>query len=100
MAHTFSIISPKANKWWWRVDYVGIAVMITTSFFPVIYYVFLNDLAWRNFYLTTITALGSLVAAVSLLEVFQSDNYRKFRASFFVAFAMVAIVPLLHAMIL
>ena len=100
MAHTFSICSPKANKWWWRIDYVGIAVMITTSFCPIIYYTFLNDLVWRNFYLISILSLGSLVACISLLEIFQSDSYRVFRAGFFVAFAICAVFPLFHAIAL
>mmetsp|Transcript_1476 Transcript_1476/g.5564 ORF Transcript_1476/g.5564 Transcript_1476/m.5564 type:complete len:481 (-) Transcript_1476:2403-3845(-) len=100
MAHTFSICSPKANMWWWRIDYVGIAVMISTSFCPVVYYVFLNEVVWRNFYLVLILALGSLVATVSLMERFQRDDYRFYRAFLFIAFGMFSIIPLIHAFFL
>ena len=83
--------------WWWRIDYVGIAVMISTSFCPVVYYVFLNEVVWRNFYLVLILALGSLVATVSLMERFQRDDYRFYRAFLFIAFGMFSIIPLIHA---
>ena len=98
LAHTFSICSPKANKWWWRIDYVGIAVMIATSFCPMVYYVFLNHVVWRTFYLACILVFGSLVACVSLLERFQEDSYRYFRAYLFIAFGMFSVFPLLHAL--
>ncbi|QDZ21284.1 adipoR/hemolysin-III-related protein [Chloropicon primus] len=100
MAHTFSICSPLANKWWWRIDYVGIAVMIAGSFCPVVYYTFLNEVMWRNFYLAVILGLGGLVAGVSLLDRFQEDNYRVFRALLFVAFGLFAVFPIVHATLL
>lgn len=96
LAHTFSICSPRANRWWWRVDYVGIAVMICTSFFPPIYYIFLNDVQWRIFYLVSITILGICVATISLLERFQDDRYRTFRAMIFVALAAFGVFPVAH----
>lgn len=98
MAHTFSICSPKANKWWWRIDYVGIAIMITSSFCPVIYYTFLNHVLWRNFYLVCIFVLGTIVAGISLLEVFQRDSYRYLRTGLFVGLAFFAVFPLIHAL--
>ena len=100
MAHTFSITSPKANMWWWRIDYVGIAVMISTSYCPVVYYVFLQETTWRNFYLAVILAAGALVAGVSLLERFQEDSYRVYRAYLFVAYGFFAVIPLFHALTL
>jgi adiponectin receptor len=100
MAHTFSICSPKANKWWWRIDYVGIAIMITSSFCPLIYYVFLEEVLWRTVYLVSILFLGTVVACVSLLEIFQSDELRVLRTWLFVGLALFAIFPLFHACVL
>jgi adiponectin receptor len=50
-----------------RLDYVGIAVMIVTSFFPPIYYIFQCDPQWQIVYLTTISAFG-LMAIYTLLD--------------------------------
>ena len=97
LAHTFSICSPRANKWWWRIDYVGIAVMICCSFYPLVYYIFLEHVYWRRFYMVAITILGTGVATVSLLERFQDDRYRAFRAWIFVALGTCGIFPGVHA---
>jgi adiponectin receptor len=44
----------------WRFDYAGIAVLIVTSFVPAMYYAFLCEPFWRNFYLLTTTSMGRL----------------------------------------
>jgi len=42
----------------WRFDYAGIAVLIVTSFVPAMYYAFLCEPFWRNFYLLTTSSMG------------------------------------------
>ncbi len=42
----------------WRFDYAGIAVLIVASFYPAVYYAFLCQPFWRNFYLVTTTIAG------------------------------------------
>jgi len=43
----------------WRFDYAGIAVLIVASFYPAVYYAFLCQPYWRNFYLVTTTIAGA-----------------------------------------
>jgi adiponectin receptor len=42
----------------WRFDYAGIAVLIVASFVPAMYYAFLCEPWWRNFYLITTVSMG------------------------------------------
>eukprot|EP00882_Tetradesmus_deserticola_P028351 GHRQ01031580.1.p1 GENE.GHRQ01031580.1~~GHRQ01031580.1.p1 ORF type:complete len:373 (+),score=136.04 GHRQ01031580.1:189-1307(+) len=48
----------------WRFDYAGIAVLIVTSFVPAMYYAFLCEPWWRNFYLITTVTMGGSAGAV------------------------------------
>ena len=67
----------------WRVDYVGIAVLIVASFFPVVYYSFLCVPFVRHLYLATMTTLGFLTLGVTLSEKFQDSRYSPLRALLF-----------------
>jgi predicted membrane channel-forming protein YqfA (hemolysin III family) len=49
----------------WRFDYAGIAVLIVASFVPAMYYAFLCEPFWRNFYLLTTVSMGEFLGAVS-----------------------------------
>lgn len=42
----------------WRFDYAGIAVLIVASFVPAMYYAFLCQPFWRNFYLISTVSMG------------------------------------------
>lgn len=68
----------------WRFDYAGIAILIVTSFFPIVYYGFMCAPSWATFYLSCTSILGLCTVAVSLLEVFQKPEWRATRASMFV----------------
>ncbi|KAK3423156.1 hypothetical protein EUGRSUZ_F00065 [Eucalyptus grandis] len=56
--HLFSCHSHCLNIQLLRMDYVGITVMIITSFFPPIYYIFQCEPHWQLIYLGGITAMG------------------------------------------
>lgn len=80
----------------WRFDYAGIAVLIVASFYPAVYYSFLCQPFWRNFYLITTTVAGAAVIAVSLPNHFQATHYRTLRACVFSALGLWGIVPVAH----
>lgn len=80
----------------WRFDYVGIAVLIVASFYPAVYYAFLCEPFWRNFYLATTTLAGAGVVAVSLPDKFQATEYRSLRACVFSALGLWGVVPVAH----
>ncbi|KAM1127648.1 hypothetical protein ACFX2I_037585 [Malus domestica] len=55
-----------------RCDYAGIAALITTSFYPPVYYSFMCNPFFRNLYLSFITVLG-VVPLVHKLIVFRNQ---------------------------
>jgi predicted membrane channel-forming protein YqfA (hemolysin III family) len=53
----------------WRLDYAGIAGLIVSSFFPIVYYSFMCTPHLTLLYLGSICVLGAGCVAMSLLEV-------------------------------
>ncbi|PKA50423.1 hypothetical protein AXF42_Ash013512 [Apostasia shenzhenica] len=82
-----------------RLDYAGIAALISTSFYPPVYYSFLCDPFLCHFYLGLITILGCTTVAVSLIPAFQEPEYRAVRAGLFFGMGLSGVVPVLHKLI-
>ncbi|KAG2496970.1 hypothetical protein HYH03_004976 [Edaphochlamys debaryana] len=95
--HLFGCCSKHIAAIIWRFDYAGIAILIVASFYPPVYYGFLCQPYWRVFYLITTTIMGAGAVAVSLLDVFQTTQWRAFRAGMFAALGLWGAVPLIHA---
>lgn len=83
-----------------RLDYAGIAALISTSFYPPIYYSFMCYPFLRNLYLGFITVLGIATIVISLLPVFEKPKFRSFRASLFFGMGISGVAPVLHKLIL
>lgn len=98
--HLLGCHSEEVSNIIWRFDYVGIAALICTSFFPTVYYAFLCQPRMQFFYLSAISLMGVLTVAVSLLPVFQSTKFRTFRASLFFGLGASGVVPCLHKLVL
>ena len=56
--HTCCNISHQVSTRMWKVDYLGIAILIVASFYPVVYYSFYCLPELRDFYLSCVTCLG------------------------------------------
>lgn len=82
-----------------RIDYAGIAALISTSFYPPVYYSFMCNPFFCNIYLSFITILGIAMIAVSLFPVFQSPEFRVIRASLFFGMGVSGVIPVLHKLI-
>ncbi|KAM7266045.1 hypothetical protein ACFE04_003728 [Oxalis oulophora] len=82
-----------------RIDYAGIAALISTSFYPLVYYSFMCHPFFCNLYIGFITLLGISTVLVSLLPVFQTPEFRTIRTSVFVLMAFFGVVPILHKLI-
>ncbi|XP_064958651.1 heptahelical transmembrane protein ADIPOR3-like [Musa acuminata AAA Group] len=82
-----------------RLDYAGIAALISTSFYPPVYYSFMCNPFFCNIYLSFITILGIATIAVSLLPVFQNPEYRSIRAGLFFGMGISGVVPVLHKLV-
>ncbi|GJZ87708.1 heptahelical transmembrane protein 1-like protein [Tanacetum coccineum] len=95
--HLFGCHSHHLNLLLLQMDYVGITIMIITSFFPPIYYIFQCEPMWQFVYLGGITAMGAFTVITLLAPALSSGKFRSFRAFLFMAMGLFGIVPAIHA---
>ncbi|KAL1537065.1 Heptahelical transmembrane protein 4 [Salvia divinorum] len=98
--HLLSCHSERVAYFMLRLDYAGIAALISTSFYPPVYYSFMCYPFFCNLYMGFITLLGIGTVLASLLPVFQTPEYRTFRASLFFGMGFSGAAPILHKLIL
>ena len=94
--HTLACVSGRVSAIVWRVDYVGIAVLIVASFYPVVFYSFMCVPGIRFAYLFVASGLGVATLFVTLLDRFQAPEYSPFRAAMFCALGGCGSFPILH----
>ncbi|GMH44388.1 hypothetical protein BSKO_12340 [Bryopsis sp. KO-2023] len=94
--HLFGCCSRHSSTVIWRIDYMGIALLIVASFFPPVYYGFMCHPYWRLFYLTTVSVLGLCVMIVCFLPKFQTPEYRTLRAKLFSGLGVSGVIPIIH----
>nr|GMC58638.1 heptahelical transmembrane protein 1-like [Ipomoea batatas] len=99
ICHLFSCHSHHLTLLLLQMDYVGIAVMIITSFFPPIYYIFQCSPHWQIVYLTGITVMGICTIITLLTPAFSTGKYRSFRACLFMAMGFSGLIPAVHALV-
>lgn len=100
LCHLLGCCAQHVAKVIWRFDYAAIAVLIVASFYPPVYYGFLCEPFWRNFYLVSTTCMGLGTLGVSLLPFFQGTKFRPFRAAMFAALGLWGLAPSCHQLIL
>lgn len=98
--HLLSCHSKRMSYIMLRLDYAGIAALISTSFYPPVYYSFMCYPFFCNLYLGFITLLGIATIIGSLLPVFDQPEFRSIRASLFFAMGFSGVAPILHKLIL
>lgn len=99
ICHLFYCHSKHLNLLLLQMDYVGIAVMIITSFFPPIYYIFQCSPHWQLAYLIGITVMGVCIIITLLTPAFSTGKYRSFRAVLFVSMGLSGLIPAVHALV-
>lgn len=85
LSHLLACHSKRFNLFFWRLDYAGISIMIVSSFFAPIYYVFLCNPNIRLLYLTSISVLGLLAIITLLAPSLSTPRFRPFRAFLFLS---------------
>ncbi|CAD5168234.1 unnamed protein product [Musa acuminata subsp. malaccensis] len=98
--HLLCCHSHRLNLFLLRMDYVGIAVMIVTSFIPPIYYIFQCDPHWQVTYLVAISAMGFVTVFTLLSPQLSTGEFRAYRALLFVGMGFSGIVPAVHAAVM
>ncbi|KAG5535487.1 hypothetical protein RHGRI_023305 [Rhododendron griersonianum] len=83
-----------------RVDYAGISALISTSFYPLVYYSFMCEPFFCNLYLGFITLLGIATVLVLLIPIFQTPEYRNLRTSLFFGMGFFGVAPIMHKLFL
>uniref|UniRef100_A0ACD5Y619 Uncharacterized protein n=1 Tax=Avena sativa TaxID=4498 RepID=A0ACD5Y619_AVESA len=83
-----------------RLDYAGIAALIVTSFYPVVYYSFLCHPGLQRLYMGFITAFGASAVTASLVPAFQAPELRPLRAALFSLMGVSGLVPVAHKLVL
>lgn len=99
ICHLFCCHSHALNTLLLRIDYIGIVVMIITSFFPPIYYIFQCSPHYQLMYLSSITIIGIFTVVTVLSPAMLTNKYRPFRALLFGAMGGFGLVPAVHAVI-
>ncbi|KAL1822715.1 hypothetical protein ACET3Z_009493 [Daucus carota] len=99
ICHLFCCHSHPLNTLLLRIDYIGIVVMIITSFFPPIYYIFQCSPHYQLIYLSTITIIGIFTVVTVLSPAMSTNKYRPFRALLFGAMGGFGFVPAVHAVV-
>ncbi|KAI3443884.1 hypothetical protein Pfo_000549 [Paulownia fortunei] len=99
ICHLFCCHSRRLNTHLLRMDYVGITVMIITSFFPPMYYIFQCTPHWQIVYLTGITIMGTCTIITLLSPALSSGKCRSFRALLFVSMGLFGLIPAVHALV-
>lgn len=97
--HLFCCHSHHLNLLLLQMDYVGITVMIITSYFPAMYYIFQCTPHWQVVYLVGITIVGICTIVTLLSPAFSTGKYRSFRAMLFVSMGLIGLIPAVHAVV-
>jgi adiponectin receptor len=111
--HTLSNHSPNVAKFWNQLDYAGIALLITGSFVPAVYYGFWCDPARQAVYWTMVSddcayryvtdefqicSLGVVCTTMSVLQRFRTPAWRTYRAVMFICMGLSAVFPVLDGL--
>eukprot|EP00897_Mesotaenium_endlicherianum_P005331 jgi/Mesen1/4826/ME000243S03997 len=95
-SHLLHCLSHTASLMLWKLDYLGIAVMVATSFVPPVYYGFLCQPMWHMVYLGSTALLTGCTIGASLSHKFGAPKYRWLRASVFTCLGLSGVVPCVH----
>lgn len=94
--HTVYCHSEFVGKLFSKLDYCGIAILITGSFVPWLYYGFYCKVRPMIIYLTVVIILGIAAMIVSLWDKFSESRFRPLRAGVFATFGLSGVIPAIH----
>ncbi|XP_046671583.1 LOW QUALITY PROTEIN: adiponectin receptor protein-like [Homalodisca vitripennis] len=94
--HTVHCHSQSVGKLFSKLDYCGIALLITGSFVPWLYYGFYCHFQSKVIYLSVVITLGLSAMIVSLWDRFSEPAFRPIRAGVFTVFGLSGVVPAIH----
>ncbi|BGP12747.1 hypothetical protein JCM10213v2_000664 [Rhodosporidiobolus nylandii] len=93
------LLSASVAVFWNRLDYIGIVVLISGTFVPLVHYGFYCDKHLRNTYVALIYAFAAATTATVVSPHARTPEYRRFRTWIFIALGLSAVFPVGHAVI-
>jgi adiponectin receptor len=96
--HTVSCHSQFVLKFFRKLDYTGISLLIIGSFIPWLYYGFYCRPLPKYLYISMITVFGFAAIIVSMSNKFTQPDFRHIRALVFVIMGLSAVFPAFHLM--
>ncbi|BGP36720.1 hypothetical protein JCM10450v2_000611 [Rhodotorula kratochvilovae] len=97
--HAFLCHSEQVAVQWNRLDYLGIVVLISGTFVPMVHYGFYCDAHLRNWYIALIYTFAAATAATVVSPHARTPEYRRFRTWIFIAMGLSAVFPVGHAVV-
>ncbi|GAA6032795.1 hypothetical protein JCM8097_000792 [Rhodosporidiobolus ruineniae] len=97
--HTLLAHSERVAVYWNRLDYIGIVVLISGTFVPLVHYGFYCDPHLRNAYITLIYTFAAATTAVVASPHARTPEYRRFRTWIFIAMGLSAVFPVGHGVV-
>ena len=97
--HTLGNHSERIFNIFSKLDYLGIAFLITGSGIPAVYYVFYCTTISRYVHMAMLILLGLCSIVISFWDKFNQREYRGFRALVFVLFGLYYAVPAIQVMV-
>lgn len=95
--HVLQCHSPKVFLISSRLDYLGVSLLIMTSFFAWVFYAFYCHRVTRTVYILVMLVIGLTTICLSLWKKFSLPRYRALRGMVFLVVALYGIIPLAHA---
>ncbi|GAA5832124.1 hypothetical protein JCM11251_004248 [Rhodosporidiobolus azoricus] len=95
--HTFLAHSEKVAVYWNSLDYVGIVVLISGTFVPLVHYGFFCDTHLRNAYIALIYTFSAAATATVVSPHARTPEYRRIRTWTFICLGLSAVFPVGHA---
>ena len=96
MFHLFSNHSERISQIFGRLDYSGIAFLITGSSIPAYYYGFYCATISKYAHITILLMLCTVSVSISMWGKFQTPKYRPLRFAVFVIFGLYGLIPFIH----
>ncbi|GAA5866170.1 hypothetical protein JCM3774_004106 [Rhodotorula dairenensis] len=97
--HTLIAHSETVAIRWNRLDYVGIVILISGTFVPLVHYGFYCDPSLRNSYIALIYTFALATTATVVAPHARTPEYRRFRTWIFIALGLSAVIPVGHAIV-
>ena len=95
--HTVSCHSEHVYCVFQQLDFAGIAILITGSYLPYLYYIWYCVPFWQTFHSLMIAGLGCFVIGFTQSKIFTEQGKKLLRSWIFIGYGGFSVIPMCHA---